>query len=383
MTTTEKHTITVPDAGASVADLETFDLPFEEDEQATRPITEEARLWWFNGLPTDAETLAVGWHIRADINPYIDETMAGMGMPRYLVQHKRPDKHGSTDPKPYWRLHTCSLIIIARRVQSALEMNKAVAERYGVAFGWETVHDEQGQVVMKKGNPPRPKKQTVLKLRAFVHELVRHGYREWLPVSLSGFSTDSLLEALAEQHRVLDAYSDYRRGQGKNAVAPYFLFSLPLGPGQMRLVGEPPDQGTIYPIVAKVPQSIDRTYLAQHLAPAELVEQLRSDLLMEAIQWSIDESLKIAGSNGQVTAALPASAQSQEGVSSPPPQALPPDGSSDPYVNQAQLSWIAQNYCQNNDGLATAICKRFGVGALNQLRKSHFTQMVAERQQSR
>jgi hypothetical protein len=59
----------------------------------------------------------------------------------------------------------------------------------------------------------------VLKMRVFIHELYKHGYYQWLPLSLSGFATDSMLEALGQQYSVLSTSSELRRGQGKNSVA--------------------------------------------------------------------------------------------------------------------------------------------------------------------
>src|SRR6266704_3124947 len=214
--TTYEHptTISIPDATYTDETFDAFEMDFAEGEQADKPMTEEARLWWFNGLPTDTDTMAIGWHIKAGVNPCLDEILQAMGVTQYLVQHKRPDKDGKTEPKPYWRLREASVIVVAQRLQSPLEMNRNLQDRVGLAYAWEPVH-----------------------------ELVQHGYSEWFPVTFSGYSTDSVFEALAEQYRVLECYSAYRRAQGKNAVAPFYLFSLPTAPGAMKMVGEPPDPG--------------------------------------------------------------------------------------------------------------------------------------------
>src|SRR5205807_8184981 len=95
----------------------------------------------------------------------------------------------------------------------------------------------------------KQKRQTVLKMRVFVHELVQHGYSEWFPVTLSGYSTDSVFEALAQQYHVLECYSAYRRAQGKNAVAPFYLFSLPTAPVPLSLVGGHPVKESFNPIL--------------------------------------------------------------------------------------------------------------------------------------
>src|SRR4051812_9793461 len=78
-----------------------------------------------------------------------------------------------------------------------------------------------------------------------------------------------------------------------NSVAPFYLFSLTLSPGKMKSVGEPPDQGTIYPIIAEVKDAIDTSYLRDHDIPKPLIEHIRDGLLAETVVWSIEESTKI------------------------------------------------------------------------------------------
>ncbi len=374
--TSDFNTITVPSAAATDNDFDKLDeIGFDESDQAERPITEEARLWWFNGLPTDSDTMAVGWHIKYGINPYIDETCEGMGLQKYFVQHKKPDKDGNTDPKPYWRLRQCNLVVVTQRLQSTLEMNRNVEDRMGLAYAWETVRDEMGNPVLNKRG--KEKRQTVLKTRVFVHELYSHGYYNWLPLTLSGFSTDSMLEALGEQYRVLDYYAGLRRAQGKNAVAPFWLFSIPLGPGQVKLVGEPPDQGSIYPITAKIPATLDKDYLKQHLIPRDLIDIIRDGLLSETVLWSMEESVKLAsGRNGQgELLALPdgASETAQSG-----PRSLPSGDENDLQVSAKQLEWIVSQYCGGSDEAVREICSHFKVAEPSQLRVSHFRALVAQ-----
>src|SRR5205807_4018371 len=170
-------TISIPDTTYTDETFDAFEVDFAQGEQADKPITEEARLWWFNGLPTDTDTMAVGWHLKAGVNPSLDETMQAMGMRPSLVQHKRPDKDGKTEPKPYWRLREASLIVIAGRLQSSLEMNRNLQDRVGLAYAWEPVFNEQRQPVFNKRG--KQKRQTTLKMRVFIHELVLHGYNEW------------------------------------------------------------------------------------------------------------------------------------------------------------------------------------------------------------
>lgn len=365
-------TIALPDATYTDEAFEAFDVDFAEGEQADKPITEEARLWWFNGLPTDTDLMAVGWHIKAGINPCLDETMEGMGVSQYLVQHKRPDKDGKTEPKPYWRLREASLIIIASRLQSPLEMNRNLQDRTGLAYAWEPLHDEQGKPVL--GKRGKQKRQTVLKMRVFVHELVQHGYSEWFPVTLSGYSTDSVFDALAQQYPVLECYSAYRRAQGKNAVAPFYLFSLPTAPGGMKMVGEPPDQGSIYPITAQVPEVVDKAYLKDHLIPTHLIERIREQVLGEAIVWSIQESMKMDQGRGGHEEPLALNRPSNEPSSAGSVQ------EADPLVQQPQVTWIVRQYCKEDQQTISKVCGHFGVSSPDQLRMSHFRALVGQLQ---
>lgn len=369
-------TITVAHPATSTDAFDTFDMDFNEQEGAEKPITEEARLLWLNGLPTNTEASAIGWHIKAGINPYLDETMEGMHVQQYLVQHKRPDRDGNTDPKPYWRLRQCNLAVIAQRIQSTLEMRNP-SDRSGIAYAWEPVRDEQGRPVLNKNG--KQKRQTILKMRAFIPELWLHGYYDWLPITLSGFSTDSMLAALTEQYRVLECYSALRRAQGQNPVAPFYLFSIPLGPGAMKMVGEPPNQGTIYPIVATIPAQIDKHYLSEHLTPKDLIEHLREGLLTETVVWSIEESERIAnGSPGQgAPIALPERGSASELIPPGQASALPAAShEADRLVQQAELAWIRRTHCKDNEKAMLEVCHEFGVSSLEELHMSHFRQLV-------
>jgi hypothetical protein len=366
------HTISIPDTTYTDETFDAFEMDFAEGEQADKPITEEARLWWFNGLPTNTDTMAVGWHIKAGVNPFLDETMEAMGMTQSLVQHKRPDKDGKTEPKPYWRLREASLIVIAGRLQSSLEMNRNLQDRVGLAYAWEPLYDEQGQPVFNKQG--KQKRQTTLKMRVFVHELAQHGYNEWFSVTLSGYSTDTMFKSLEEQYRVLECYSAYRRAQGKNAIAPFYLFSLPTAPGAMKMVGEPPNQGSIYPITARVPEVVDKAYLKKHLTPKHLIEHIREHGLNEAIIWSIKESLRMdQGRIGQEE--RPA----LQGPSDEPFSA----GSvqvADPLVQQPQVTWIVRQYCKEDPQTISKVCAHFGVSRPEDLHMSHFRALVGQAQ---
>ena len=355
-------------SATTVADLDNRDLGVGDGEAAVRPILEEVRLQWYNGLPTLSGKMAVGWHIKAGINPYLDETCEalaaqGTGVEKYLVQHKRAGKDGKNDPKLEWHFQRLSLIVIADGVLSPLQMNKT-SERIGIAWGWATERDEQGEVVLKHGKPSRG---TVLKLRAFVHELYSNGFYDLLPLTISGYSTDDMLTALYEQYRVLDAYAAYRRGKGRNPSAPYYTFSLPLvASQQVRMVGTPPDTSPIYPMVAEVPEVVDATYLAEHLIPEMLFKDIRDNVLTDAMVWSTEETARIIGGTSEVL-------QLTAGTNGAGSQ-------DDLLVLPAHVNWIVQHYCHNNAAVAQAVCEKFGVTELSQLRRSQYQRLVTERQ---
>lgn len=370
--------ITVPGHTSTIDELDDRDLEVSEGEAAVRPILDDARLQWFNGLATTSGKMAIGWHIRVGVNPYLDETCGalaaqhGSGCEQYLVQHKRPDKDGTNDPKPYWHFLRIALFVIAEGALSPLQMSRS-AERVGIAWGWSTERNEQGEAVLKNG---KPSKSTVLKLKAFVHELYTQGFREPLPLTLTGFGTDDMLSALYEQYRVLDAYAARRRAQGKSPTAPFYAFSLPLAASaKARMVGEPPNTSPIYPMVADIPEGIDANYLAQHFIPRPLLDEIRGKWLDETVYWSIEETNKIIHGSAAVAALNGAATETQQ-LS---------DGSAhrgdqvDSLVQPAHVTWITQHYCSNNQAVVQALCERFGVPELSRLRTSQFRQLVEER----
>lgn len=145
-------TIGTPTPGATLDDL--FARAYDDSIEAQKPVLEEARLHWFNGLIVIEGGSAIGWHIRKGIDPRVDETLSAMGTPSYTVQHKTPGKDGSTDPKPYWALKSCSLVFLAVGVQSMRQMNKT-DERLGIAFAWAPESEDKGQPKLKADGTPK------------------------------------------------------------------------------------------------------------------------------------------------------------------------------------------------------------------------------------
>jgi hypothetical protein len=151
----------------------------------------------------------------------------------------------------------------------------------------------------------------------------------------------------------------------------------------MKPVGEPPDKGTIYPIVSQIPATIDKGYLTQHLIPKELIEQLRDGLLTETLVWSQEESAKIAtgrgGKQGEPLALSEGTHAPAQGQIGAPGAPLVPNHD-DPLVQQPQVAWITHQYCGDDQQKVRQICDYFGVPSLDQLRMSHFRTLVSQAQ---
>ncbi len=370
---THGATITVPDTESAPTDLDDLDFGWSDDDRVVVPITKMARLKWLNGAATDEQTLAIGWHIECEINPLIDETLEGMGMHRYVVQHRTADKDGNTQ-KAYWRVHPCSLIVIAEGVLSSFQM-RDTDERTGIAYAREIERDESGAAKRYDDGKGNIKMHKVLKLRAFVHEMVLHGYSEWLPLTLTGNIVECMLEALGKQIEVLKAFNGFT-----GRKAPFYGFSIPLVPAATRKMVGPKDgqQSPIYPMLAQVPTSIGKEYLLQHATSKDLVTRIREELLTDTLIWSFEESAKIAqGSDTEGNG---------EGLngSSPAPQltASARGEDADPLVKQAHIDWIVNQYCKGNASVLQAICEHFGVEKVEQLRVSHFHQLVQAKKEA-
>ncbi len=139
------------------------------------------------------------------------------------------------------------------------------------------------------------------------------------------------------------------------------------------MVGEPPDQGSIYPIVAQVPEVVEKAYLKEHLIPTHLIERIREQVLDEAIVWSIEESIRIdQGRAGQEERQVALHGPSKDAASGT--HAL----ETDPLVQQAQVTWIVRQYCKEDPQTISKVCAYFGVSSPEQLRMSHFRLLVSQ-----
>jgi hypothetical protein len=324
-------------------------------------------LQWFNGLTTTSNEIAIGFHLQADVHGPLDETLSAMGTKRYIVQHKSTSQNGEAKQLPYWALYwgtqPCSLFILSYGIKSKSEMNKNATDRCGIAYGWETIRDRQGNIVKKKGSD-EPKIQCRLQFRAYIHELVRNGFSEWFQVPFSGMITDHVLVALNEQFRVLDVYNTYARSKGfKNA--PYFGFSLPILPGARKMVGpKDGDKAPIYPPLAQVPEQIKADYLVEHRIPEDLHQRILDEKILEdAVVWSMQRSQEITEEPTlTITEEEPVTTKAVELVEPEP----------DRSVNEKELAWIINGYCMGNRMFIKQTCDRFGVTDPTQLLLSHY-----------
>ncbi len=359
-------------------------------EEAVKPVLHDhPRLQWFNGLSTTTMEMAVGWHIEADVNPQLDEVAASLGLKHYVVQHKTTAQNGEAKQLPYWALNfgqrPVSLIVISLGLQSKRQMNKT-EDRVGIAYGWETVRDSQGAIVYKPGTA-EPKKQCKLQFRAFVHELVEAGFDEWLQVGITGYLTDCMLEALNDHFRTLEAYSALTEQEaGERRRAPFFGFSLPLVPGPVKMVGpQNGEKSPIYPMVARIPQQIERSFLAEHLVPSALLARIRDGLLDETLLWSMERSIEINQGKAQpedgevVEGVVSASVVVEEAPASLASTISPQPGpGTDGVASSEEVKWITSGYCMGNQTYINAVCQRFGVSGPEQLRKEHYRTLYSE-----
>ena len=370
-TTGTPRIITVP--AAQPDDLDSLEVDFSGSSGAIKPVLEEhPQLFWFNGLPTTTREMAVGFHLRAEVNPSLDETMEGMGAKRYIVQHQSKDKNGQLAQKPYWALNwgeqPCSLFVVSYGLQTTWEMEKDPASRLGLAYARYIVKDEQGAVIYKEGTT-EPKRYRTLQFRVFIHELVRHGYQDWFLVSLKNTIITDMMKALERQFDVLAAYSAWSRSKGEERKPPYYGFSNPFVPGEPKPSGKDGEGASIYPMVSAIPAlPISTRFLTEHLIPHSLLTRIESGLLDETVNWSALRSDEIA--NGK---ADPEAVQIQGAA--PVPQIA--EGADDPLVTEEEAAWIAAQYCGGDSATIAAVCQHYEVATLAQLHKSHYTEMAS------
>lgn len=229
-------------------------------------------LQWSTGLQTQQRSIYAGWLIQTGRVEALDEAMQKAGYTTVTI------RHSGGNLVTHWAVETANLFIIAEGVQSLAEM-RTVSERYGIAYAWRTLPD---------GRP-----QSVLKFRAFMRELLAVGYTDPLVVSVKSTLTGDVLEALIHQYDVLDTIDQLRADQGQPPLnPPFYACSIPLGPGQEVARGGA-QKKEIVPIVAQIPDPIDRPYLVSHYIRKAWVP-LIEEMLDTTIAWSVATSTQIA-----------------------------------------------------------------------------------------
>ncbi|MCG8349085.1 MAG: hypothetical protein MI924_15045 [Chloroflexales bacterium] len=240
---------------------------------ARRPVARpgDSLLQWSTGLQTDKRTIYAGWLVETGRSETLDEAMETAGFTTVTI------RHGSGNTVMHWAVEQANLFVIAEGVQGITEM-KNTPDRYGVAFGWRTLPD---------GRP-----QSALKFRALLHELLDVDYTEPLLVSVKSTLTGDLLAALMHQYDVLDAIDRERAAKGQPPLnPPFYACSIPLGPGAEVARGSA-QKKEIVPIVAHVPDSIDRSYLVAHYIRKPWVTLIEG-MLDATITWSVTASQQI------------------------------------------------------------------------------------------
>ena len=273
---------------------------------ARRPMPRVADplLQWATGLQTKERRIYAGWLVEAGKIDTLDEAMGQAGFSQVTI------KHGSGNMVTHWAVETANLFVIAEGVQSMAEM-KHTTERYGIAFGWRSLDGYQvsgagyrgGDETPKPGTRnPAPRMQSVLRFRAFLHELLEIGFYEPLLVTAMSTLIGDVITALMRQYDVLDAIDAFRAKSGKPPQhPPFYACSIPLGPGQEVARGSVQTK-EITPVVAHIPTPITREYILAHWIKRDWVP-LVEGLMDQTIAWSTTTSQLIAAGEEQASGA--------------------------------------------------------------------------------
>lgn len=331
-------TITVPQEPPYTS-LKQINFGDAANAPVTVPIMKQARLTWLNKADTADGGTTTGLHVDVG-NPYIDQTCKGMKMAYVVVDHQSADDNGETK-KAYWRLDGCSLIPMVNGIISPFQMD-ITQDRPGHVLAMEVELDKNKQPE-RYPDSGKIKKHLVLKLWTYVHEMILHGYREPLPLMLKGNTAKAMIDALARQIEVLDAYRAY---EGKDA--PFYGFAVTLQASTTKkmvgVAGGP--QSPIYPPLPQIPATIDESYLLQQAVPADIVQEIYQNRIANLLRWSREESYRI-------------NAETAKWEGKEIPALAAPKPSDDSLVNANQIDWIMKEYCHENTGVLQAILEYF------------------------
>lgn len=236
-----------------------------------QPPQSGALLQWATGLQTKERTLYAGWLVECGKDENLDAAMESAGFGTVTI------KHGSGNMVTHWALPTAHLFIACSGVQSIGEM-KRTEERYGIAFGWTRTEDGRAQ--------------SVLRLRAYIQELLVIGYEEPIVLTVKSTLTGDLINALTLHYDTLDAINPIRAALNKPPIdAPYYAVAVALTAGQEVNRGSGGQTKAITPpVCASLPT---KPYILDHWCKRDWAGVIEAGL-DETIAWSIVESERIA-----------------------------------------------------------------------------------------
>jgi hypothetical protein len=250
-----------------------------DTEVAIQPTSNA--IFWFNGRPTVEGKLAIGLHLPCG-DAQLDALAEQLGFEAITVIHSDNTK------KSYYPLSPCSLIFIAKNLQSSEELR--APQRKGFVHAWGPVLDEKTGQFKRNGKGDLVNYCRV-KVRVFVQELVNAGFCEPFQLALRGYITDSLIKTASAVYRLTRAFSEYRKLRQIKEPVYFYSVSLPILPAKEPIpVGE---GSMIYPLRPALPARLDDAFIELHETPAELVSLIRESLLEAAVAWSTEESLLI------------------------------------------------------------------------------------------
>lgn len=246
----------------------------EFTRSARRPVAvvEGPMLQWASGLQTTDKRIYAGWLIEAGKLLDLDTCLADDGFQQVTI------KHGNGNIVTHWAIETANVFIIADGVQTPAEMRRS-DQRFGIAYGWRTL--DTGR------------RQSQLKARVFLRELLLAGYTDPLTLTVKSTLTDDVLNAFMRQYDVLNAVDGFRQDDKKPVLnAPLYACALPLAAGAEVVRGTGANTKEIAPPIADVPSPITKEYIRANWIKRDWTARIEA-IIDATIQWSIDESQRI------------------------------------------------------------------------------------------
>lgn len=236
-----------------------------------QPVVTTPPLQWATGLQTKERTLYAGWLIETGKDEALDDALSRAGFTPIVI------KHGQGNLVTHWALPSAALFVACTGIQSMAEM-RVDPTRYGIAFGWRTLEDGR--------------RQSVLRARVYIQELLMVGYAEPLTLTLKSTLTGDLLAALTQHYEVLDAVNPIRASVNKPAIdVPYYAVAMTLTAGQEVPRGSGGQTKAITPMVSgSLPT---KEYILAHWCKRDWAAVIEA-ALDGTVAWSISESARIA-----------------------------------------------------------------------------------------